>query len=137
MSDARALTAADLDALPVGVEVVDCDGDRWRKIESGRWHVAFAVGVVDAATLVRIWGPLLPSGAAGGCRNAATNPPLDGVLVLAWWAADGVPVVAWCEGGAWRRGHRGSTWSSPAPKLWRPIEAPSAADWRSVAEGGA
>lgn len=54
-------TAAELEALPVGVKVTDCDGDEWQKLRDG-WAITYSETSVGEVSLpsrrVAEFGPL-------------------------------------------------------------------------------
>ena len=48
-----ALTLAELEALPLDAVVVDCDGDKWRRVQVPRWQqVSGTGGGIQQASLI-------------------------------------------------------------------------------------
>lgn len=50
------LWSGELDALPIGAKVLDCDDDPWTKISDDQWRLKDS-GIVESAGWVRQYGP--------------------------------------------------------------------------------
>lgn len=83
------LSAVELDAMPPGQIVLDCDGDEWRKNGSGWLYLKDEQGAEEypaeyqAPALVTMWGPISQRGAhvEQPLPTASTGPSMHDLAV--------------------------------------------------------